>query len=644
MQARKLAKALRLGAARETIFARYRLAADRVRPRRTDIALVVVLVLAAIFYEWTAQTSVTAPITSTYYLLAGSFLHLHLYVPIAVPPGLAALADPYSPAQNAPYQTLAIHDLALYHNLFYSTWGPTPAIVLYMPLRLLGIELTDSAAVPIFAFLALMFAVLLLRLVVRRFLPTVRGWALVLGACALAFGTAVPFLLRRPAIYEVAIACGACFMLAALYLLARALLEGPTPRLRLLAAASLCAGLAFASRPSLLLGGVAFLVAAVIAWRRPSLAAARRRICFALLGPLAVCVILMAAYNYDRFGSPTQFGIRYQLAGEETRLHSPYQLSYLPPGVYNFAIAPPRLALTFPHIFLPPPPGYPGTLPKGYDGTTQAAEPTGGVIPMAPIVLFALLAPILWQRRRRLGVELPLIVTALALLGAGILLGLAFTLWGTTERYEVDFDFLLILAGVLAWMGLRSTIESKRRRRVTTLLGVLAIGWSCLTGVAVSFTGYYNALAANDPGIFAALEDLTAPLATLPTMLTGHPVLVRLVTPEPILTQPVTYTTFDANGSSTYLGGGPVTVVMLAPSAGNLWLRLDASANMPFPLSISVQSPGQQPITVRVKRGMNRLPIQVGWGLNRITLNATAADPLNIIIGLGDMTFVARSA
>jgi hypothetical protein len=643
---RRLAKAVQFDAAAAELAARYRVLADRLRPRRTDIALCMVVAVAGIFYEWTAQTSIApgavTPV-STYYLLAGAFLHLHLYLPIGVPPGLLALPNPYNPVANASYQAqYGLHDLALYHHLLYSTWGPTPAIVFYLPLRLLGISLSDATAVPLCSFAALMFAVLLLRLTVRRFLPATRGWALVLGAIALAFGTAIPFVLRRPAIYEVAITCGAAFMLAALYLLARGLLDGPTPRLRLLTAASLCAGLAFGSRPPLLLGGAVFFGVAVVFWRRPMASAMRRRIVTALLGPLALCVLLMGAYNYDRFGSPTQFGLSYQLAGEDTQLHSAFELDYILPGAYNFALAPPRLALTFPHVFLPPPPGYPGTLPHGYDGTTQAAEPTGGVIPMAPIVLFALIAPILWRRRGRLGSELPAIVAILALLGLAILLGLSFTLWGTTERYEVDFDVVLILAGVLAWLGLRATIEARRRRRVVTALGVVAIAWSCLTGVAVSFTGYYGALQAYHPGLFDQLEDLTGPLATLPTMLIGHAVIANVESPEPTVNRPINYTTIDKSGVSTYLGGGPVTLVVLSPDSGSLAVRIKASANMPFPLWMTVQSGAQQSITVRLRRGINRLPIHVSWGLNRITLDDTSSDPRNIIIGMGDISLVGR--
>jgi hypothetical protein len=635
------AGALRSGSRAAAIAGRARRRLPVARPS-VDVVLIVVVVLAGVFYEWTASTSVPGQLQSPYYLLAGGFLHLHTYLPVAVPAALEALPNPYDPAANAVF---GLHDLAYYKGHLYLSWLPTPVLTLYLPLRLLGIELTDASAVPIYSFAALIFGVLLLRLVIRRFVPQTKNWALVLGACAIAFGTAIPFLLRRPAIYEVAIASGACFIMAALYLLARGLLDERGPRRGMLAGASLCAGLAFASRPTLLLGAAVFLAAAVALRRLPGLTVdSRRRMLLALLGPLAASILLVGAYNAERFGSPTQFGVGYVLASIDQSHKPTFEFPYIAPGVYNFALAPPRLALTFPHVFLPPPPGYPGTLPAGYAGTPGlGAEPTGGVIPMAPIVLFAAAIPLLWRRRREIGSELPLIVAALWLLGTGILVGLAFTLFATTERYEVDFDLLLILAGVLGWVGLLAVVRGRVRRRIVAVGGALAIAWACFTGVAVSLTGYYNNLLTYHPALFAALEDITSPFATLATTLLGHPVIARVQSPAPIGFGTIDYGTFGEGHASTYLGDGPVTLVVLAPGAEDLSLRTVVSNGpvpAPAPLQISVSSPGRRPIVVAVAPGDDLLPIHVHWGLNRITLDIAEPHTVGLAIGLGDMVLV----
>src|SRR5207248_6297600 len=60
---------------------------------------------------------------------------------------LLALADPYDPAQNAPYR---LHDASLYHGRYYLYFGPTPVALLYLPLRAVGVAVTDAVASSLF--------------------------------------------------------------------------------------------------------------------------------------------------------------------------------------------------------------------------------------------------------------------------------------------------------------------------------------------------------------------------------------------------------------------------------------------------------------------------------------------------------------
>jgi hypothetical protein len=501
----------------------------RVGMSRTDAGLLATVLLAGAFYFWTAATSIPFDFashqTDVYNLLTDGFLQGHTYLPVTPPAGLLALPNPYDPTANELYRGLvpvpgapqgSLHDLSLYKGHLYAYWGALPALALFLPERLLPIgELPQSLGVAIYSTLALAFAVLLLRLLVRRLLPAAPAWAVIAGAAGLAFGSAVPFILRAPNVYEIAIAAGACFLAAGLYLLARGSLR-PAARLRTLALGSLFLGFAFNARPPLLLcGGVLLALLILLSRRSRQLGYSRRRLTVVLLGPFAACLLLTGAYNYQRFGSPVQYGIRYQLAGVESRRYAFFSLSYLPPGAYNYVLAPPRLALAFPYVFLPPPPSYPGHLPAGY----VLLEPTGGLLPSTPIVLFLAALPWLWrgERRGEHRRELPAIVAGMGLLGGCVLLGVAFTVYGTTQRYEVDFDALLILAGVLSWLALLVHVRTRLRRRAVAVAGALALAWGAFCGVALSFTGEHNLLQEKHPALFADLEDITSPIATLPT-------------------------------------------------------------------------------------------------------------------------------
>ena len=72
-------------------------------------------------------------------------------------------------------------------------------------------------------------------------------------------------------------------------------------------------GLAIGCRPNLL---VAVPLLPLLAW--PALREnrdRRARAALAVLAPLGLCLLLLGTYNALRFGSPLEFGARYQLAG-----------------------------------------------------------------------------------------------------------------------------------------------------------------------------------------------------------------------------------------------------------------------------------------------------------------------------------------
>jgi hypothetical protein len=188
-----------------------------------------------------------------------------------------------------------------------------------------------------------------------------------------------------------------------------------------------------------------------------------------------------------------------------------------------------------------------------------------------------------------------------------------------------------ILAGLLAWVGLLAVIRGGIARRVAAIGGAVAIAWSCFTAVAVSFTGYYNELFTYHATLFGALEDITGRLATLPTMLLGHPVIARVQSPAPVTFANINYGTFGQGQASTYLGEGPVTLVVLAPGAQDLSVRTavsNGSVPTPAPLRVVVSSPGRRPITVPVAPGVDLLPIHLHWGLNHIVLDVAGPHPV----------------
>jgi hypothetical protein len=583
---------------------------DRVR-----VALCVVFVLAASFYVWTAATTLPLALTGghadAYNQLANAFLHLRLSVGRA-PARLLALSEPYNPAKNIGLQRLGsvlqigIHDFVLYRGKLFIAWGPAPVVVLLVPLHLLGFEPTASVTVSIFAIGGLGFALATLRVVLRQMgeLPL---WMCVLSAFTLALASAVPFILRRPAVYEEEICAGYCFAMAGIWLAISTLAvrRASLPRLALM---SLCIGLAIGSRPTLAFTGV-LLVLVYISLRtlRP-----RRGLLLALIIPVGVCVLLLLAYNQVRFGSPLENGVRYQLGGLDQRTAHFDSLSYVAPGFWFYWLSPPRGTIMFPYLLLTPPPiSYPAALPGVYP---KAIEQTGGLLPMAPIVVFLAALPWLWRRRATsLGrLALPL----LALAGAGLagVLFVTYVFFSTTERYEVDFTTLFLLGALAAWLALSKQAPSWRRRLVR-VGGALLATWSCVAGFAISFTGYNNLLATEHPGTWRTLQDISSPIARAVAIVEGHPVLAEVSIP-----------------SLPLLGVGErADLVIVSPDSRTVALHADlvpatqlgtAVATATYAAPLMVHGPGDTHSIYRVRPGGETvsIPVRLSPGLNRLAL------------------------
>src|SRR5207253_3468175 len=118
------------------------------------------------------------------------------------------------------------------------------------------------------------------------------------------------------------------------------------------ALAGLMFGLAVGCRPHLALSE---LFAGVILWRclrgvRPSAAVVTRQL-LAFTLPFGACALILASYNYARFGDPFEFGVRYMMASADY-----YGLSAsfrnLRPGLYYLLACPPAFDPVFPFIRL----------------------------------------------------------------------------------------------------------------------------------------------------------------------------------------------------------------------------------------------------------------------------------------------------
>ncbi len=459
---------------------------------------VVVLALVAWSYLWTA-TSAANPYSTKlqagdlYNRLADGFLAGRLSFVEQPNPALAALADPWEPAQNA--GLCPFHDVTYYKGRFYLYFGAAPAVLLLAPWKALtGTYLGENVAAALFATLGVAASMALVLVLRRRHFPALSGWVGGLCMVGLGFGNFALVLLRRPVFYELAIASAYAFAMAALCFVALAMPAGPR-RLLWLFLSGLSYGLTLASRPNYLFGAVVLAAPFLACWRRwrGGEALDRRALArdMAAVGaPLAAVVAVLLAYNAARFGSPFEFGTYYMISGLHPQHQAGSSFAYLPTNLWFYLLARAQVSAFFPFFQVIHMPWFP--LPDGYSGE----EDVYGICNL-PFYFAALLMVFSWKDARVPGLaQLRDFATGALALAAGNLLVLG-RLGGAANRYMVDLFPPLLPLACLGVFWLEAGGGGVLRRLGARVLWIGALGYTAVFNAVASVEHndlyqYYN--------------------------------------------------------------------------------------------------------------------------------------------------------
>ncbi len=420
-----------------------RAAAAHLRPRCVLLyGLVGAIAVAAwLVYLWCALQPGHRALGETpsgmYGLLHDAFAAGQTHLKVAPAAELLALEDPYNPTANAPYR---LHDASLYQGKYYLYFSPAPVLTLFLPWTLLfGSHLGEQAAVALYLGLGYLFSIFLLCSLHRRHFPGLGGGWLIVSALVLGFGNMVLILVQWPGFYELPISAAYAFTMGALMALHRACLDPKNER-AWLALAGVSFGLAMAARPNFVVAAFILFVP-VLGWkaacaggRRPG----RWKHLLSLAGfaylPLACIGGALLLYNHVRFGSPLEFGVKYQLAGQSMLEAPTLSLGAFGANVRQYLFATAKFGPYFPFFI-------------------GGEERLVGLVWGIPLLWLVLLAPVaVWRSRiGHKGTFLVMMVTAgLAVVAV---LGLTCVYVFRNERYIVDFYPLFTWVAVLAMLA-----------------------------------------------------------------------------------------------------------------------------------------------------------------------------------------------
>lgn len=440
----------------------------------------VIFVVYAFFITFGNFTTWKAS-TRYYTLLADAFGKGHLHVDVDPGRALLEAKDPYNSESRPPFDD-EVWDLSLYKGKLYLYWGPVPALLL-TPIQLVSRQPVADIYLVFFFFCGLLvFNSLILLKVWRLFFAKIP--ARNVAASVFLVGLILPILwsLNIPDVYEAAIGAGQFFLIGGIYFVILAFEKGIKKKYFFLAGlfwACSVGSRAINVLPILFLAGLTVFWL----WKIQTHWKGYLRLTSSLLMPLALGAILIGWYNWARFDSPLEFGLRYQITVQNLNRELPltFQPDYVPLNVQAYILQPFEFVEKFPFI---QPVGLSDLLrslniptPKLYAGGRVTGFPF-----YAPVLFLAIL-PFLSKSKAAKPNPPDLQTFILYLLGGSFLISftsILFYFYGQM-RFMADMVSQVTLLAIFGyWLVVRNSNKSKIYLHLANLLIIVTMAASLL--------------------------------------------------------------------------------------------------------------------------------------------------------------------
>lgn len=447
---------------------------DFIKSERMKTLFLLVHIWAVIFviYAWfiTFGNFTTWKNTTRYYTqLADAFSKGQLYIDADPGEALLEAEDPYHPTSRPPFDD-EVWDMSLYKGKLYLYWGPVPALLI-TPIQLLsGKPITDIYLVYFFFCGLLIFNSLIILKLWRRLFASITAWNVILSIFVIGLILPVLWSLNRPEVYQAAIGAGQFFLIGGIYFALSAFKQDASVNKWNLFLAGLFWAGSVGSRAINVLS-VSFLTALAAFWIIKNLAKPINwnkciREITALFIPLIIGAIAIGWYNWARFESPLEFGLRYQITifNLNEQMNLTFQPDYFLPNLYAYIFQPFTFISKFPFI-------QPITINSLLE-TLKLAAPkiyaggrVTGILFYAPFLVLALLP--LFSKNKILSVNTRPYRFIIYLLGGSFIINfisILFYFFGQM-RFLVDVISQITLLAIIGyWEIIQTNLNSRSKR------------------------------------------------------------------------------------------------------------------------------------------------------------------------------------
>ena len=469
-------------------------------------------VLAFIFFIYaffiTFGTFTTWRASTQYYtLLANAFGKGQLHVDVDPGQGLLNSKDPYNPDTGRSFND-DVWDLSLYKDKLYLYWGPVPALLI-TPVQLIAkAKVTDMYLVYFFLCGLLVFNSLILLKLRQLFFPNISAQNVVLAILIIGLIMPVLWSLNVPDVYEAAIGAGQFFLIGGVYFSILAFERNISKRYLFLT--GLFWACSVGSR-AINVFPILFMVAltAFWAWKnqpKPIDWNTLIRLAASLLAPLAFGAILIGWYNWARFDSPLEFGLRYQITiyNLNRDMSLTFQPDYFPFNFYAYLFQPFQFISKFP--FIKPIEIY--SLTKSLNIPSPklfAGGPVTGILFSMPFLLLAFI-PFFSKKSIEENIHnLEIRKFILYLLGGSFLITFVTILVYFYEQTRFMLD-LISQTTLLAVIGYWKVISNAKLSKVPARIANILITITLVTSVLLSFTSEGNRMEKLNPTLMEKIN------------------------------------------------------------------------------------------------------------------------------------------
>ena len=313
-------------------------------------------IIVFIIYVWLTQPIIKDSRGNYNYYseLAGGFKNGHLYLDEKPSPALLALSNPYDyflrkeqNVEDFPW------DVSLYNNRFYTYWGPAPSLILTIFTDSQLSRIGDHHLSLAFAYGLFLYTLLIIANFWQKSLQNAPAW--MFGVLMLTIGLSAPvtIMLRDSRIYEAAIFGSQFFFIGGCYWAYSAINNNKFSVWKL-AFASIHWAFALGTRVTIL-PAVFFSVLVTITYIFIALKPIVPKTFISMLAimgiPLLLALCGMGWYNWARFESIFEFGLKYQLTNVDYSVfRNSFSVQYMARNLYNYFAYPLTALPKFPYI------------------------------------------------------------------------------------------------------------------------------------------------------------------------------------------------------------------------------------------------------------------------------------------------------